>query len=554
MSWTLRPYQGEAVQAVLDYWAGGGGNPLVDLATGTGKSMVIASLTQRLLAAYPHFRVLMLVHSRELVQQNFGALLRAWPSAPIGIYSAGLNSRRANDRITYASIQSVFKKAKVLGQRHLVLVDESHLVPAAGDGMYLKLLEDLQDAYTDLRVCGFTATPYRLDSGLLTDGKQRIFNDVVYSYGIADGIRDGWLSHLISKASKTEVDVSGVSRRGGEFVAGELESAVERVTRQAVGEMAVLGADRRSWLVFCAGVKNAYHTRDMIRSHGVSCETVTGETPLGERDRILSDFKAGRIRALTNAQVLTTGFDAPGVDMIAMLRPTLSTSLYVQIVGRGTRKSPGKEDCLILDFAGNVRRHGPVDSVTVMPKSKKEAVGKVDVESVKATECSKCNSLVHIREYTCKDCGHEWPKPIERPKHEATADASVGILSTERVKPKPVPVVRWRPNRHSKQGKPDSVRVLYYAGLSTFSEWVPFESYRLKAGSWWREHGGNYPIPDSTTKALERWDELRMPDSITVASRPGTEYFDIVARTFGAEDDDHLFVSQHHAQRQAGTR
>lgn len=530
---SLRPYQTEAIEAILTYWQTGGGNPLVDLATGTGKSLVIAKLTQDLLSGFPTMRVLMLVHVRELVEQNFQALLKVWPDAPIGLYSAGLGRRDSHHRITFASIQSVYRKARELGRRDLILIDEAHLVPTSGNGMYRTLLDGLRQHAPDLRVAGFTATPYRLDTGRLDDGVDRLFDQTVYSYGIGEGIRDGFLSSLISKASHTEVDVSDVARRGGEFVAGALETATDKITAEAVAEIVRLGEARRSWLVFASGVRNAEKARDAIRQHGISCEMVSGETPLGDRDRIIRQFRAGEIRALTNAQVLTTGFDAPHVDLIAMLRPTLSTSLYVQIVGRGTRLAPGKKDCLVLDFAGNVRRHGPVDAVSVMPKGGGNGDdGKVGVDSVRAKECPDCLSLMAINASSCTVCGHVWPH-IDKPKHDAKAESEVGILSTEKVPPQMVPVVDWRFARHEKLGSPDSVRVTFMAGLSTFNEWLAFEHSgyaRQKAAQWWVLHGGVSPFPRTVDEALLRTDELIMPATISV--RPNGRFFDIVSRTF----------------------
>lgn len=533
---SLRPYQQSAIDAILSYWQTGGGNPLVDLATGTGKSLVIAKLTQDLLSEFPTMRVLMLVHVRELVQQNAQALLRVWQDAPVGIYSAGLGRRDVHHRITFASIQSVFRKSRELGRRDLVLIDEAHLVPTAGNGMYRTLLEGLRSTTPDLRVAGFTATPYRLDSGRLDGGDDRLFDETVFSYGIGDGIADGFLSPLVSKASATEVDVSNVARRGGEFVPGALESATDKITAEAVQELVQFGENRRSWLVFCSGVKNAERTRNFVRQAGISCEMVSGETPLGERDRILRQFKAGQIRCLTNAQVLTTGFDAPQVDLIAMLRPTLSTSLYVQIVGRGTRLADGKENCLVLDFAGNVRRHGPVDAVSVLPKGsgKGDDEGKVGVDSVRAKECPDCKSLMAINAASCTVCGHEWPH-VEKPKHEAHAESQVGILSTEKVPPQQVPVVDWQFHRHEKLGSPDSLRVTYLAGLNTFHEWLGFEHHgyaQQKAQSWWVRHGGTLPFPKTITEALERANdgELHMPATISI--KPRGKFFDIVSRSF----------------------
>lgn len=532
----LRPYQSAAIDAIMSYWQTGGGNPLVDMATGTGKSLVIATLTRDLLAAYPDMRVLMLVHVRELVEQNFKTLLKAWPDAPVGIYSAGLNKRDAHHRITFASIQSVYRKAKALGPRHLILIDEAHLVPLSGEGMYRRLLDDMHALCPDARVAGFTATPYRLDTGRLDAGDKRLFDKTVYSYGIGEGIRDSYLSSLISKASATEIDVSEVAKRGGEFVAGSLENAADKITQQAVSELAGYGENRRSWLVFCSGVKHAAHVRDAIRAYGISCEMVSGETPYGERNSIIRRFRNGEVRCLTNANVLTTGFDVPHVDLVAMLRPTLSTSLYVQIVGRGTRLAQGKDNCLVLDFAGNVRRHGPVDAVSVGPKrgGSGDDEGKVGVDSVRAKECPSCQSLAAMNAIECKVCGHQWPRE-EKPKHEAQAEAEVGILSTEKVPPQQVPVVAWQFHRHEKVGSPDSVRVTYIAGLNQYREWLAFEHRgyaQQKAHQWWMQHGGATPFPKSVGEAMERADELSMPVTISVKPRPGTKYMDIVGRSF----------------------
>lgn len=533
----LRSYQVDAIDAVLDYWNAGGGNPLVDLATGTGKSVVIAELVRRLIATYPDLRVLMLVHVKELVEQNFKALLRVWPDAPVGLYSAGLGKRDAHHKITFASVQSVYRKAPILGRRDLVCIDEAHLVPTGGNGMYRKLLGDLGDMPgADMRVCGFTATPYRLDSGRLDAGGDKLFDETVFSYGIAEGISDGYLSPLISKASASEIDVSNVQRRGGEFVAGSLEAAAmeHKLTAAAVDETIRYGENRRSWLVFCAGVAHAEQVRDAMRARGVMAEMVSGETPNGERDRIIRDFREGRIRCLTNANVLTTGFDAPATDLVVMLRPTLSTGLYVQIVGRGTRMAPQKENCLVLDFAGNVRRHGPVDAVSILPRSSagSDDGSRTQVDAVRAKECPECQNLAALNASTCKICGHEWPRE-EKPKHEATAEAGVGILSSESVPPQMVPIVDWQWQRWQKAGSPDSVRITYLAGLSTYSEWVcpEHEGYAgRKAAEWWSRHGGATPFPKTVDEAMERRDELVMPATISV--KPRGKYFDVVGRSF----------------------
>jgi DNA repair protein RadD len=542
----LRPYQQDALDAVMAYWAKGGGNALVDLATGLGKSVIIAKLIQDCLTNYPDMRIINLVHVRELVQQNYLALMRLWPQARAGIFSAGLGKRDTHRPILFASIQSVFRQdGYSLGHQDLVLIDEAHLVPGAGEGMYRKFLDNLRRSSPDLRVAGFTATPFRMDSGRLDEGKDRLFDEIVYSYGIRDGIENGFLSPLISKATLVLLSVAGVAKQGGEFVGKALEAAVDidSLTKAAVSELAELGADRRSWLIFCAGVKHAHHVAEAIRALGISCQTITGETPTHERTRAIADFKAGRIRALTNANVLTTGFDAPGVDLIGMLRPTLSTGLYVQMIGRGTRLADGKPNCLVLDFAGNVRRHGPVDLIEIVQtKGSGKEAATVKEDSVRAKECPTCHSLVPINAGVCPDCGHEWPVE-DKPKHEAHADAETPILATEdmlsrkakKLLPEEHPVVGWEARRHEKEGSPASMCVTYFAGLLSFREWVCLEHGGFagnKARRWWLQH---YPGWDSegvptVDEGVRMFAELRRPD--VILTRKSGQWWEIVGRRF----------------------
>lgn len=385
----LRPYQQGAVDAIFDYWDQGGGNPLVDLATGTGKSVVISTLARRAIEQWPEARILALVHVKELVEQNAKALLRAWPAAPLGINSAGLGRRDKRSQILYASIQSVAREdAFSLGERHIIIVDEAHLIPTKGNGQYRTLINRLREAVPKARICGFTATPYRLDSGRLDGGDDRLFDQTVYSYDIGQGVDDGYLSPLISRATGAVIDVSQVKRAGGEFVAGALEAAADReaLTAAACDEIIVKGADRRAWLVFCAGVAHAEHVRDAMRARGIHAETVTGDTPKAERDRLINAFREGRLRCLTNANVLTTGFDAPRCDLIAMLRPTLSTSLYVQmcldmeteILARDGWKRAGQiavgDDVAGFDMGSGAIRWQPVEEVVDRPIAPNEAM------------------------------------------------------------------------------------------------------------------------------------------------------------------------------------
>jgi DNA repair protein RadD len=538
MTLSLRPYQREAVDAILNHWAAGGGDALIELATGTGKSVCIAEVARAVVEAGGG-RVGVVTHVRELVRQNALEMMRLWPQADVGIYSAGLNQRNGRRAVTFASIQTIFRQAKAIGAWDLMLIDEVHLLPTKGEGMYRKFIAAMRAINPDMRIGGLTATPYRLGEGRIDAAGGMFEGGTVYTYGIAEGIRDGFLSPLVSKAGAREVDVSRVAKAGGEFKAGELEVAASRVTEQAVAEIVERGADRRTWLVFCAGVRHAHEVRDAIRRRGISCEVVSGDTPNEERDRIVEGFKAGRIRCVTNVNVLSTGSNIPGIDMIVMLRPTLSTSLYIQQIGRGTRPADGKENCLVLDFSGNVRRHGPVDAVVPREPGRggpAKDEGKVAEASVRAKACPACEALMHIAAASCTVCGYEWPRTA--PKHDAVADDETPILSTERVPPKMLPVITWSAARHSKPDKPPSMRVTIAAGLSQYPEFICFEHEgypRQKAQRWWVQHGGRTPFPATTDEALERFHagEVRPPASISV--QPNGRFYEIVSRSFRRE-------------------
>ena len=251
-------------------------------------------------------------------------------------------------------------------QCDLVLIDEAHLIPGASDTMYRRFLDTLARINPQLKVIGFTATPYRLDSGMLHEGKGALFTDIAYEVSVRQLIDDGYLCPLVSKAAETRLDVIG-RRQPRRRVHPRPAAGGGRSARDHRGGDRRGGAARRR--PAGAGSPSApgssmppMSPRRSARA-GSSAATIFGDTPKPERDRIIAAFKRGEIRALASMGVLTTGFNAPGVDLIAMLRPTKSTGLYVQMAGRGTRLAPGKADCLVLDFAGNVARHGPIDAV-----------------------------------------------------------------------------------------------------------------------------------------------------------------------------------------------
>lgn len=487
---TLRPYQQAAITAIYGYFQTHTGNPLVVIPTAGGKSLVMASFIEGVLKAWPDQRILIVTHVRELIAQNHAEMIGLWPDAPAGIYSAGLGMRESHARILFAGIQSIHRRAAEIGHTDLVLIDEAHLIPGKSSTMYRRFLDALKAINPALKVIGLTATPFRLDCGMLHEGRNALFTDIAYEAPVRELIDAGYLSPLVSKQPATRLDVSKVGTRAGDFIARDLAAAVDQdaITRAAVTEIIAHGRNRKSWLAFCSGVEHARHVAEEFGRQGISCRTIFGDTPKDERDAILAAFKRGEIGALASMGVLTTGFNAPG-----------------------------KENCLVLDFAGNVRRHGPID--LVRPKRPGDGGGGEAPTKV----CPDCDSIVALSAAECPDCGYVFPP---REVKIAPTAATLPVLSPKA--PHWVAVSNVSYSRHDKRGGRPSLKVTYSCGLTTYQEWICFEHQgyaRRKAEDWWRKRAPDQPVPRSVNEALTLSRSLSRPSHISV--RPSGRYFEI---------------------------
>lgn len=517
----LRPYQRAAVDALFAYWREEGGSPLIVLPTGAGKSLVLGTICKELIEGWPDMRVLIVTHVRELILGNFRELMNIWPFAPAGIYSAGVGRRDARAQIIFGGVQTIANKTREIGHIDLVMVDEAHLMPRKSETQYGQLLSGLRAINPDLKLVGLTATPFRLGEGLLYEGEGALFDDICYELPIGDLIGGGFLVRPISKGMATTYDVSGVGKLGGDYKQSALQAAVDKdeLTRAVVDEIVAYGRDRRAWLCFCSGVEHAHHMRDEIRSRGFSCEAIDGTTPTGERDRILEDFKAGRLRCVTNNSVMTTGTNVPIIDLVAFCRPTQSAGLYVQMAGRGLRLHPGKENCLFLDFAGVVRKHGPIDAV--VPPNARTGAGEAPIK-VCPPDAGGCGSLVHASVRQCPDCGYEFPID-DTPKISQQAE-DVPMLSTGEASWRKVTGRRFY--LHQKHDRPDSVKCTYMCGLTAINDYLgPAHTgyFKAKTDRWWLKHGGQRPFPKSAMEFLERQDELL--ETAEIAVKPDGRYW-----------------------------
>lgn len=520
-------------------------NPVVAMPTGTGKSVVIARFIKGVLSNWPSQRIMMLTHVKELIEQNADKLRAFWPNAPLGIFSAGLSEKNASMPITFGGIQSVQncpelfaaldEMGNILRKIDLIIIDECHLVSDKDNTGYQKFIRALRKVNPKLRVIGLSATPYRLGLGMITDGG--IFTHICYDITGLNAfnrlIDEGYLCPLIPMPTEVKLEVDGVHKRGGEFIANELQDAVVKyqLTYDALAEAIEAAESRQHWLIFCAGIDHVRMAVEILETRfGISARGIHSKMDPnldGNRDDNIRDFLDGKIRALVNADILTTGFDFPGLDCIILLRPTSSPVLHVQILGRGTRPlyAPGydledleqrlaamaaspKQNCLVLDFAGNTQRLGPINDPRI-PKKKGEGTGEIPIKM-----CDNCGCLNHISAKFCINCNAEF---LFDEKITPKASTLALIVRDEpQVELFKVDSVTYQ--MHNKQGFTPSLKVNYFCGVRRFTEWVCLEhesSIRFKAQKWWKERSDVEP-PATIAEALAHVENLRAPSQIRV--------------------------------------
>jgi len=534
----LRPYQSEAVASVYDHLRRRDDHPCVVIPTAGGKTPVMATICRDAVQQWDG-RVLILAHVKELLEQAADKLHAMAPDLwnRIGVYSAGLKSRDTEHPIIVAGIQSVYRRAAELDRFNLILVDEAHMLPPEGEGMYRTFLAEARVVNPNVRLVGLTATPYRMSTGMIC-GPENLLNHVCFEVGVRELIVQGYLCPLKTKAGKRKVDTSNLHVRGGEFIAGEVEALMDddSLVQTACREILEQTADRHSVLIFAAGVEHALHVQRVLGEMGQACGFICGETLPFERAASLKRFKDGGLKYLVNVNVLTTGFDAPNIDCVALLRPTNSPGLYYQMVGRGFRLDPSKNNCLVLDFGGNILRHGPVDALEIKDRSSGDG-------EAPAKECPQCQAVIHAAYSLCPECGYEFPPP-KRGQHEQEA-STAGVLSGEITDTEhrvsdvyySVHVKRDAPEDH-----PRTMRVDYTVGFNnTRSEWVCFEHtgfVRQKAEAWWKARSA-VPVPVNVDHAvaLANAGALAPPLAITVRRVSGEKYDRIIKYELGPKPD-----------------
>lgn len=552
-------------------------NPLVVEATGLGKSLNIAMFIWHILSVYPKTRIMQLSHVKELVAGNYGELLGMWPSAPAGIYAAGLNVKETRSQVTFAMINSVAKRAATFGHIDFLIIDEAHRLSDVGATMYSKFIADLRRKNPNLVVIGYTATPFRMGLGHLIDGK--LFDEVVYDIGSGESflwaVNEGYLIMPVPVDPGFKVDDSSIGITSGDFTTSDASKALhdQDIIERAVDYSIVVATEqsRRSALTFAQSIDDAELIAEMFTYKGFPCEAVHSKR--GDRDEVLEAHRKGDLWGIVNKDILTTGYNDPMLDLMVVLRLTRSPGLWVQMVGRMTRPVwlPGydistkegrwesilashKQTALVLDFVGNTERLGPINYPN-LPARRGAGGGEPPVRTCSVEKGGGCSPSTyhHVSVKVCPYCGYEWPvethlndkasnaqlvtptNPLGLPAVEIKKEFEIISVHEMTATKHEGKVLRRDDDGNVLEKKLDTVKVVYRSGFASYNQWVcfahPSNSFpRKQAEKWWNQHGGDGFPPSNIDEAVEQIGGLNKPKFLKVWIN--TKYPEIVAYDF----------------------
>jgi len=403
----LRYYQRNAIDALHSWFDTRPEDPtLIALPTAAGKTIIFSHFIKEVFNKNPKARFLIMAHRKELVAQAENKLKSVWPDAPVGVLAAGMKRFQHNAQILVASRDTLAspKRLEKVGKFDYMIIDEAHNVPPSSLTRYKKIIDTLSERQA-MKVMGCTATPYRMGQGYIYGKrKDHFFKGLAYSVSIPELIQAGYLCRLSAFAVNDNaiIDASKVSLKfkNGDFREKELEdiAMVDETIIEVINDWIdnAYTKGRTASVFFCVSVLHATKMTQYLQQYNIKAELITGETPNDKRDQILRDFEDGKIHALCNVGVLTEGWDAPRTDCIALLRPTQSIGLYVQMCGRGMRLHDDKDNCLLLDYGENVARHGCLDEVEP---------GESLPGRYKPKICASCNAINSPSAKECIECG-----------------------------------------------------------------------------------------------------------------------------------------------------
>ncbi|TXH59362.1 MAG: DEAD/DEAH box helicase [Desulfurellales bacterium] len=541
-------YQQEAVDAVMRCIANGGGNPICEMPTGSGKSITMAKLSDAMRKQWGA-RILIVAHRDKLVKQNARAMREMIGAENVGIYAAGIGIRDRHHSVIVAMRDSVHARMHELGRFDAVIIDECHIQGAK----IRAIVEHVIAQNPDARIIGFSATLYvgpRAEPLTMID--DAIFTSIAYTIDVKTLIDESYLVAPIPGESTAQIDMTGVPLVAGEFHAGESERRSDTDEINAACATDVINAlnnGRRAAMVFGVSVKHCVRLRARFEARGMRCAIIDGKTPETERDRIFANVENGALRVLLSCGVLTTGIDLPIVDVVAEVFATNIPSKHVQVVGRGMRtyKHGVKTDCVVFDYGKNTERLGPIDNIKRREK-RGEATRK---------ECPRCHAANHNSAKQCKECGAPFPiveteaTDDERMTRMAsTAPIVEALVETIEHNGRKVKVSRWVVDAMTTSEHIAStacLRVDYWGVLHggrgdrscIASEFLPIESTRGTSivGKFCREH--KWKRPHTMREALSTARDIARP--VSIATIVDGKYRKIVDKCFTMGEQASLF-------------
>lgn len=545
----LRYYQSAAIEAVKYHLDNTNENPIVQMPTGSGKSVVIPPILQHILTKNPKAKILMLTHVAKLVEQNFDKLIKMWNTAPVGIYSASLKKKNSNARIIFATVASIVNKLDILGGITHIIVDECHLCSDNDMTMYKKIANHFK-----CRMIGLTATAWRSQGGKLENGT--VFTKVVYDLCSIENynrlVDEGFLSPLIPVYTSQEnyINVDNIKISKGEFNASDIDEQLQNTGKMSkiLREVVQSVKDRKHGLVFLPSIKSCEIAQEILKELGEKSHIIHSKlTDLEKRDN-LKDFEEKRVKYLLNVDMLTTGYDCPSVDFIVVMRPTQSSSLWVQILGRGTRMHPEKKDCLIFDYARNTQRLGTINDPKISNAVETRECGECGFVNGKSAKkcggcgasmkredvlppmktCEKCGFMAFASTRQCGFCGHTFPVRDLTTNEASTLDVVTKTQKIENVKE-----VRYEIHHKQKpEGISKSVKMTFFCFSGhSYLKWLKIDGcpewQKKQFHNFWNKAGKTTsPLTceqfiDFSNKGL-----VKFPKTI-IAKRNNKQSFDI---------------------------
>ena len=517
----LRYYQSGSIEAAVEALRYNDDTVIV-LPTGSGKTPVISDIAHR--CAHKDKRALLLTMSEELVDQGSETLQDKFSQSDksVGVCCAGLNRYDTDTDVIIGTIGTVVNRIYDIGRVDLIIIDEAHQIPLSEESMYQKAFSAMESICGKMpKRLGLTATPYRMDSGYIYDGKG-VFTNKCYEAEVLELIENGFLCQLVGKTRKDQTpDLSSIKTSGKDFDLEQMGAVFDAgdVVHNAVDDILYQAEGRRAIMIFGTTVEHCEHIVDYLKSKGETAEYVHGYVktlPKKERRARIQKFRDREIRFLVNCRALTTGFDVKFVDCVAILMATKSPGLYSQIVGRGLRPHPDVDDCMILDYGGNIHRHGPANAINPPEVCSRDDGVERDSVGNCMKQCTACGEDIPVAMKICHYCGAE--NHVDSAiVHEEQASDLAPIESAEH-NVKQIAFMDWRV--HVKRGTehdetaPRTLRVMV-----TFmdKEWCSqfycpeHKGARWKMENWWEKVTGHPrdTMPETSVECLDMLDEMK---------------------------------------------